>query len=212
MQHDATGRAGGSPSGDAGADRQSLAPLGSLPGFKLAADEPDIRGWDVLSVDGRRLGVIDELLVDTRTDEISALAVRLGDGLVAMPMSDARIDTRMRAVFAEAPERLAAMPRGAAGAGAASTQGASRVVQATPQGHQQQPQPQATAHTGITVERTASGEEIVRVPIVEEELVVERRPVVKEVVVIRKRAVEEQHVVEADLRRERLEVDRRDQR
>jgi uncharacterized protein (TIGR02271 family) len=47
------------------------------------------------------------------------------------------------------------------------------------------------------------------VPVVEEELVVERRPVVKEVVVIRKRAVQEEQVVEADLRRERIDVDRR---
>jgi stress response protein YsnF len=34
--------------------------------------------------------------------------------------------------------------------------------------------------------------------------------VVKEVVVIRKRVVQEDRVVEADLRRERIDVDRRD--
>ena len=61
----------------------------------------------------------------------------------------------------------------------------------------------------MTVERTADGGEVVRVPIVEEELVVERRPVVKEVLVIRKRAVRDERVVEADLRREQLHVDRR---
>ena len=65
-------------------------------------------------------------------------------------------------------------------------------------------------HPGVTVERTASGEEIIRVPVVEEELVVERRPVVKEVVVVRKRAVAEERVIEADLRRERVQVDRAD--
>jgi hypothetical protein len=68
----------------------------------------------------------------------------------------------------------------------------------------------AAGHPGVTVERTASGEEIVRIPIVEEELVIERRPVVKEMLVIRKRVVQEERVVEADLRRERIEVDRRD--
>lgn len=208
MQHDATGRPGSGPPASGAAERQMLAPLGSLPGFKLAAGEPDIRGWDVLSVDGRPLGVVDELLVDRSTDEISALAVRLSDGLVVVPMAEARIDTRMRAVFAEiAAERLAAMPRGSAGASTTTSQAPSQAAsQSAPHAER------AMGQGGVTIERTASGEEIVRVPIVEEELVVERRPVVKEVVVIRKRTVEEQHVVEADLRRERLEVDRRDQR
>jgi uncharacterized protein (TIGR02271 family) len=61
----------------------------------------------------------------------------------------------------------------------------------------------------VTVERTADGEEIVRVPVIREELVVERRPVVKEVVVVRKRVAQDTRVVEADLRRERLDVKRR---
>ena len=68
----------------------------------------------------------------------------------------------------------------------------------------------AAGHLGVTVERTADGEEIIRVPIVREELVVERRPVVKEVLVIRKRAAHDDRVIEADLRRERVDVDRTD--
>ena len=47
----------------------------------------------------------------------------------------------------------------------------------------------------------------VSVPILEEELVVTKRTVVRERVVIRKRTVTEQHRVEADLLRERLDVD-----
>jgi uncharacterized protein (TIGR02271 family) len=45
------------------------------------------------------------------------------------------------------------------------------------------------------------------VPIVEEELVVERRPVVKEEIVIKKKAVRETRTVEADLRKERVDVE-----
>lgn len=51
----------------------------------------------------------------------------------------------------------------------------------------------------------ADANEIV-VPIVEEELVVETRPVVKEELVIRKETVTEMKTVEADVRKERLDV------
>jgi uncharacterized protein (TIGR02271 family) len=44
------------------------------------------------------------------------------------------------------------------------------------------------------------------IPVFEEQLVVEKRLVVRERVVVRKHTVAEQHVVQADLRRERLEV------
>lgn len=56
-----------------------------------------------------------------------------------------------------------------------------------------------------------TGDEI-RIPIVEEEVVVETRPVVKEELVIRKHAVKSDETVEADLRKERIDVDRSDTR
>jgi uncharacterized protein (TIGR02271 family) len=77
--------------------------------------------------------------------------------------------------------------------------------------------------TEVTVERVpvegaaSSGEEIadtpefveeeIVVPIVEEEIVVEKRPVVKEEIRIRKQVVEEVEVVEEDLRKEEVEID-----
>jgi uncharacterized protein (TIGR02271 family) len=51
------------------------------------------------------------------------------------------------------------------------------------------------------------GEEEIVVPVVEEELVVEKRPVVKEEIRIRKQVVEEVEVVEEDVRREEVEID-----
>src|SRR5215212_6155458 len=51
------------------------------------------------------------------------------------------------------------------------------------------------------------GEEEIVVPVVEEEIVVEKRPVVKEEIRIRKRAVEEVEIVEEDVRREEVEID-----
>jgi uncharacterized protein (TIGR02271 family) len=53
------------------------------------------------------------------------------------------------------------------------------------------------------------GDEEIVVPVVEEEIVVEKRPVVKEEIRIRKDVVEEVEVVEEDVRREEVEIDDR---
>jgi uncharacterized protein (TIGR02271 family) len=55
--------------------------------------------------------------------------------------------------------------------------------------------------------RSEIGEDEIVVPIVEEEVVVEKRPVVKEELRIRKEVVEEVEVVEEDVRREEIDVD-----
>ena len=47
----------------------------------------------------------------------------------------------------------------------------------------------------------------VSIPVLEEELVVTKRTVVRERIVIRKRTITEEHRVEAELRRERVELD-----
>ena len=59
---------------------------------------------------------------------------------------------------------------------------------------------------GITATPQIEEEEIV-VPVVEEEIVIEKRPVVKEEIRIRKRVVEEVEVVEEDVRKEEVEID-----
>ena len=51
------------------------------------------------------------------------------------------------------------------------------------------------------------GDEEIVVPVVEEEIVVEKRPVVKEEIRIRKDVVEDVEVVEEDVRREEVEID-----
>jgi uncharacterized protein (TIGR02271 family) len=51
------------------------------------------------------------------------------------------------------------------------------------------------------------GEEEIVVPVVEEEIVVEKRPVVKEEIRIRKRVAEDVEVVEEDVRKEEVEID-----
>jgi uncharacterized protein (TIGR02271 family) len=51
------------------------------------------------------------------------------------------------------------------------------------------------------------GEDEIVVPIIEEEVIIEKRPVVKEELRIRKEVVEDTEVVEEDVRREEIEVD-----
>ena len=55
------------------------------------------------------------------------------------------------------------------------------------------------------VERLPDGS--VSIPVFEEEIVITKRLVVRERVILRKRTVTEEHVVEADVRRERVEIE-----
>ena len=51
------------------------------------------------------------------------------------------------------------------------------------------------------------GEDEIRIPVVEEEVVVERRPVVKEEIRLRKEVVEDEEIVEEDVRKEEVDID-----
>ena len=54
-----------------------LAHLGDLDDCKIADGEPDIRGWDVKGADGRKLGEVADLLVDTGAMKVRYVEVKL---------------------------------------------------------------------------------------------------------------------------------------
>lgn len=54
----------------------TLTPLKKLD-YKVADGEPDIRGWRALTSTGRELGEIEDLLVDTKTNEVVMLDIDL---------------------------------------------------------------------------------------------------------------------------------------
>jgi uncharacterized protein (TIGR02271 family) len=54
--------------------RDRVGPLSDLNDFKVADNDPDVRGWDVISADGRKIGEVEDLIVDT-----SAMKVRYLD-------------------------------------------------------------------------------------------------------------------------------------
>ncbi|HEX6037139.1 PRC-barrel domain-containing protein [Longimicrobium sp.] len=81
-------------------DMDRVVPLGQLDDFKVAEGDPDVRGWEVLAADGRKIGEVDELLIDTSAMKVRYLDVDvdggvMGDGMdrhVLIPIGYARLE------------------------------------------------------------------------------------------------------------------------
>ncbi|HEX8243205.1 MAG TPA: PRC and DUF2382 domain-containing protein, partial [Longimicrobium sp.] len=242
-------------------DARGLVPLDELDDFDVADGYTDIRGFEAYLPDGRKIGEVDELLVDPAARRVAAITLDLGhDGpdvgrqaRTQVPIEHVEIDTPTRRVLIAAAGvgALGMAGSGAAPAagrapdvgggyaetsrgGAGSTEermtlaeeelavrkermaaGAVDVHKHVETEHVRESVP--VMREQVTVERRPitepnagtearfEGDEI-RIPVVEEEVVVEKRPVVREELVVRKHQVQDQQVVEADLRRERAEV------
>ncbi len=78
-----------------------LTPLAELPRFRIKKGEPDIRGWSVYTSNGREVGSVDDLLVDTSIGEAVMLEIDLKDvdRRTAAPMRAAWIDRAHRRVI-----------------------------------------------------------------------------------------------------------------
>ena len=240
-------------------DLDRLVPLDRLDDFEVADGDPDVRGWSVVSADGKKIGEVDQLLVDTDAMKVRYLDVDL-EG--AMPGSDSRhtllpigyvaLDRHtetVRATTLRAAECAAVPPytrepltrqgamelddhwraRSAADDEARMTlseeqltirkreraAGEVEIEKHVVSEHVRREVP--LTHEEVVVERHAVddpmaapariGEESsIRMPVMAEEAVVEKRVVPKEELVVRKREVTETETVEADLRTERAEV------
>lgn len=288
-------------------DLDRVVPLDQLDDFKVAEGDPDVRGWEVVASDGRKIGEVDQLLVDTAAMKVRYLDVDLDNELVAgasdtsdrhvlIPIGYARLDEGSDRVMVDnlASSDVAGLPEythgpitrdfetslrsrfdtgytaagasGLASAEAAETRATDRdndfyshdlyddnrfygarrnlendearltlseeelnlrrermeagevdVHKRVETEHVSRPV--TTMHEEAVVERRPitdpsmhssariEGDEI-RVPIMEEEVVVEKRVVPKEELVVKKRQVTETETVEADLRKERADVER----
>lgn len=77
-----------------------VVPLDQLDDFEIADGDPDIRGWDVHSADGRKIGEVDDLLVDRLAMKVRYLDVDLDDEVdragedrhILVPIGYARLD------------------------------------------------------------------------------------------------------------------------
>jgi photosynthetic reaction center H subunit len=92
-----------------------LAPLSALPGYRVAAGEPDIRGWTVVAAGGAALGTVEELIVEAGAGKVRYVAVTTGDGRppALLPIGFLGIDRSEGTVHAPAlaAADLAALPR-----------------------------------------------------------------------------------------------------
>ncbi|HEV8577900.1 MAG TPA: PRC-barrel domain-containing protein [Thermoanaerobaculia bacterium] len=62
---------------DAALPGSPVIPLRRLHAYRIADGDPDVRGWKVFGADGRTIGEVDDLLVDTRALRVRYLEVAL---------------------------------------------------------------------------------------------------------------------------------------
>jgi uncharacterized protein (TIGR02271 family) len=235
----------------------SLTRLSDSGHYEVASNDPDPRGWTVLTHDGTRIGVVQDLIVDPTALKVRYFEVALdadhGDkDRVLIRADEADLSERERQVVVADDRRTAgdwptsrsmmsstgegsssdgAEPGSADRAAAVERMTRSEeelrigkrelekgevVVRKTvEQEHVRQPVERRVERVRVerrpiqdatNREARIEGGEI-RVPIVEEEVVVEKRPVVKEEIVIARSAETETEVVETDIRKERVDVD-----
>jgi sporulation protein YlmC with PRC-barrel domain len=62
--------------------------LNELSDYKVASDDPDVKGWDVKDTDGKTIGKVDNLLVNKEIQKVVYLEVEADSSII-----DARHDT-----------------------------------------------------------------------------------------------------------------------
>ena len=90
-------------------DMDRVVPLDSLDDFDVSSGDPDPRGWDVMCADGKKIGEVDELLVDTEAMRVRYVDVDLEDGVVEgtrdrhvlIPVGHARLEPGSECVHLE---------------------------------------------------------------------------------------------------------------
>jgi PRC-barrel domain protein len=97
---------------DAALPGSPVLPLRRLHDFRIAEGDPDVRGWEVLGADGRKIGVVDDLLVDTGVLKARYLEVILDPSLFEEPQTAGTEPAEPAVATADTP--ALASPLGAA--------------------------------------------------------------------------------------------------
>ena len=224
--------------------------------FKVADNEPDVRGWTAVSRDGRTIGEVDDLIIDTAAMKVRFLEVDpdedvagTGTDPIYIPIASADVDnTNERVVVrGDAAAVRGLVPSDFASQFSASTNTRTNMSRGRGEGAQRLTRAEEEVHIG---KRAVEGGEVrvgkhvetdrvrdqvdvtreqvhidrrpvsdargsaeigaatdeIRVPIVEEEVVVEKRPVVKEELVISKEQVHETRPVDVEVRKEQFDI------
>lgn len=86
---------------------ERLLPLSNSKDFKVAKDNPDVRGWRVVGADGESLGLVKDLIVDTQEMKVRYLALTADrrfyndnyDRYLLVPIGAAALDKKGNNVF-----------------------------------------------------------------------------------------------------------------
>ena len=91
-------------------EREKLLPLSSLKAWTVSDGEPDIRGWEITTVNNRQLGTVEDLMVDTDAGEVVLIDVDLpgSDRHTFVPIRVVQIDRARRVVLMDSADLPAA--------------------------------------------------------------------------------------------------------
>ena len=191
--------------------------------YAVAPNEADVRGWTVVGRDGERIGEVDDLLIDPARMKVAQLDVDIkGGDHISVPADEVQgyapgtyqAATAADRVSSRTDERLTRTEEELR-VGTRAVEAGEVVVGKHVETERQQV-PVNLKREEIVIERrpvnreagaTDIREDQIRVPLMEEEAVVDKRAVVKEELVIGKRVVEEQQTVDAEVRREEFDID-----
>ncbi|HVR44794.1 MAG TPA: PRC-barrel domain-containing protein [Thermoanaerobaculia bacterium] len=101
-------------------NHERLMLLDNLKGYRVSKGEPDIRGWDVVASDKRKIGEVHELVIDTIDLKVRYLDVEVdekildakGSSHVLVPVAGAKLDDDDNRVYLDrvSSEELKALP------------------------------------------------------------------------------------------------------
>ncbi|NUO39681.1 MAG: hypothetical protein HOQ31_13885, partial [Gemmatimonadaceae bacterium] len=83
-----------------------LVPLRKLEGVRVVEGDADVRGWDVCTINGAKVGTVDDLLVDRARGEVVMLDVGLvgSSRHTLAPIRSAQIDRARRIVLIDSAD------------------------------------------------------------------------------------------------------------
>ena len=89
--------------------------LNELSDYKVASDDPDVRGWEVKDADGRTVGKVDDLLVHKRAERVIYVDVEVDHALIDVghdPFQDQGGEEGVREYINKAGENHLIIPIG----------------------------------------------------------------------------------------------------
>jgi photosynthetic reaction center H subunit len=94
-------------------DEGKLYKLGELKDYEVADDDPDVRGWKVITADNKTIGKVEELIVDMDAMKVRYLDIRVNDDIsgvddqhMLIPIGAAAIDEKKDVIRAGSIETV----------------------------------------------------------------------------------------------------------